>query len=312
MIDLVRATLARAFLLYRPLPRGLREAGIPLMIAGLAFTAAMSALVLYSGWKFRSLPSTSMDDLQVFVYSAMFTSGSDLFIGFMVPWVGLCAVVWRRHGSTPEAWGSFRTILKNLTPNNWSSFFMAMLFLVTAECALFILLSDTNTTGSWFEVPYTEDSGEFMRAQYRRWALGLLGIVRRYLPYLVALYLFFADRRIGLSPSVLHRSLPAIGATLVLAFLVGSVGSALWNAYWENVTPVFAIAFANSPIPGLINLSVIVFFGAWMVPLIALVLFGPLDALEARGKMAGDPSPQPADPSGASVGWSETPGRNVP
>lgn len=299
MLELILATLRRILRLYRPLPGPLRKALIPLMVTGALFSSLTAIGITYIGTQASLLPGhleSSQVDAITIGFAIMEWSDS-----LLVLFASLVAVVWRRIGDEGVATLSFKSMAEQVRPANWSGFFLAVVFLALVHLVLAGLRFDAIVEPQL--TPF-DDEGYTMVLRYRQWFGEVIGFALRFLPYVIGILLLFADRKQPLLPA-LRGSGRAVWATLVLALAANSICNDLIGVYREYLMPVYGIVFEHSLIPLALNIAAILILGSFLFPILVVILYGPLDALEARPAIV-DPAATPADPSLASDGSSGT------
>jgi len=280
IISLLGSTLSRGVRLYTPLDRGVREAAFQFFFMAMVFSVILTAFLCYTAWFFGLYPIGFSGDPDRFTYYAAAFHGMDICAGYMVLCISQFAIVMRKSMPGKIGTSTFRELMSRLTTETWSSFFLAVLFLFALHLVLFSSLMDLDPSfagifGSW---RYNGVDGSTVLDQYGLWAFGLADELMRYGPYVLGVYLLRPDAKTTAAATV-RATLPALIATLILAFCIEAIYTGIITVTQDVIFPVFTIPFQGSFFPMAFGLVITALMGGYFLPFIALCIYGPLDGL---------------------------------
>lgn len=284
VLNLIGTTLSRGFRLYTPLDRGLREAGFQFFFMAMVFSVLLTASLCYTAWYFGLYPTGFNGSPDRFTNYVAAFHGMDICAGYMVLCISQFAIVMRSDMLNKAGTTTFRGVMNGLTTDTWSSFFFAALFLFVLHLILFSSLMDLDASfggifGSW---RFNTEDGATVLDQYELWAFGLADELMRYMPYLLGVYLLKPDAKSD-TPITLRAALPAFVATVILAFCIEALYTAIITVMQDVIFPAFTIPFQGSFFPMVFGLILTALIGGYFLPLIALCLYQPLDILSQKG-----------------------------
>lgn len=284
VVSLIGYTLARAHRLYSPLDRGLREGAFQFFFMAVVFSVLITALVCYAAWYLGLYPTDYGGDPERFIYFVAAFHGLKVCSGYVVLCISQFAIVMRMDSVDHTNSTSFRRVVSALNNNHLSNFFIAVLALFLVHLVLFSSLMDidpsfTGVFGSW---RFNTEDNPTVLDQYAVWAMGLADEVMQYAPYIVSVYLLMVSAK-GEKAMTIRTALPALGATLIIAFCIGSLYSGIIALMQEVIFPIFTIPFQGSFFPVVFGLVLTALIGGYFLPLVSLCLYEPLDLLTGSG-----------------------------
>lgn len=285
VLNLIGTTLSRGFRLYTPLDRGLREVAFQFFFMAIVFSALLTAILCYTAWYFGLYAIGFSGDPDRFTYYVAAFHGVDICAGYMVLCISQFAIVMRNDTLNKASTTTFRGIMNGLSNDTWSSFLMAVLFLFVLHLILFSSLMDLAPSfagifGSW---RFNAEDGATVLDQYGLWAFSLADELMRYMPYILGVYLLKPDAKSD-TLITLRAALPAFVTTVILAFCIEALYTAIITLMQDVIFPAFTIPFQGSFFPMVFGLILTALIGGYFLPFIALCLYQPLAALTQKAE----------------------------
>lgn len=280
MLDLIKATLHRIYLLYRDFPKKLFELSVYVALSSIVLGLVSGLILAWVVWKLEYLPLHYLgDDFSEFVFVGMFWDGFQRVASFGLLAYGLFAVRMRSFGERSIAEHSFSSIWAGITAKNWSTFLITWLILFILHLVFF--KSPFDSSGNELgHVPlsWTDDEmGTSTAAQYAAWTNELVKLLLGYLPYGLVLYLLLADLNVPLTPQTLRSHAKVIGALVLIGFGLGAFFNESYYYLTTYIYPPLSIPFEASALSGVFRFMVTLLLTAYTLPGVVICLLGPLD-----------------------------------